>query len=97
MKDSTPQKGFTMNRTDTLERLPKELDHRASDGLEVWLLWCEPDDRLLVVVVDSRAGDSFEITVGGSNALDAFRHPYAYAAWRGIDYAALRQAEPTYA
>jgi hypothetical protein len=22
----------------------------------------------------------------GTNALDAFEHPYAYAAWRGVDY-----------
>jgi hypothetical protein len=39
--------------------------------------------------------DQFELSVEpGANALQIFEHPYAYAAWRGVDYplADLRQA-----
>jgi hypothetical protein len=31
--------------------------------------------------------DQFELSVEpGANALQIFEHPYAYAAWRGVDY-----------
>jgi hypothetical protein len=39
--------------------------------------------------------DQFELSVEpGANALQIFEHPYAYAAWRGVDYrlADLRRA-----
>ena len=77
-----------MIRTDTLARLPKELAYRASDGLEVWLLWNPAADRLLVVVVDARTDDSFELDVTSEIAMDAFHHPYAYAATRGVHFVA---------
>jgi hypothetical protein len=36
--------------------------------------------------------DQFELSVEpGANALDVFEHPYAYAAWRGVD---CRLADP---
>jgi hypothetical protein len=63
-----------------------ELDHRANDGIDVWLLWCPRDDRVLVAVADEKTGERFEIEVReGEPALDVFHHPYAYAAWRGVD------------
>jgi hypothetical protein len=31
-----------------------------------------------VLVVDLRYGDSFDLEVDPADALDAFRHPYAY-------------------
>ena len=77
----------------SIHRLPCEIAHRAVDGLEVSLLWSQADDRLSVVVVDARLEDSFEFTVERSNALDAFHHPYAYAAHRGIAYRAARHDE----
>ena len=58
---------------DTTER---ELDHRGGDGIEVRLLWKPDTNRVVVAVVDER--ESFRITVHASDALDAFRHPYAY-------------------
>ena len=60
---------------------PTELAHRAGDGLEVLLLWDRRDGRLKVVVDDLRNGGSFELVAGdGKQALDAFYHPFAYAA-----------------
>jgi hypothetical protein len=64
----------------------RELDHRRSDGIDVWLRWCERDGRTLVEVRDSKTGGHFTIEVrDDERALDVFRHPYAYAAWRRID------------
>lgn len=82
-----------MNRTRTIDRLPLELDYRANDGVEVWLLWTRNDDRLFVLVVDSKAQDTFEVDVDAARALDAFHHPYAYAAACGIEYSASRKRE----
>ena len=64
----------------------RELDHRHSDRIDVRLLWRESDDTVLVAVADEKTGDRFTIEVrDGERALDVFHHPYAYAAWRGID------------
>jgi hypothetical protein len=82
-----------MTRTQTIDRLPLELDYRANDGVEVWLLWTRTGDRLFVLVVDSKADDSFEIDVDAAHAVDAFHHPYAYAAAQGIQYRASRKRE----
>jgi hypothetical protein len=57
-----------------------ELAHRASDGIDVYLFWNEPTSRVTVGVLDARGDDSFEFEVDGRHALDAFNHPYAYAA-----------------
>ena len=65
--------------------MPTELAHRAGDGIEVLLLWDRGDGRLRVVVDDLRNGASFELAAGdGRQALDAFYHPFAYAATRGL-------------
>jgi hypothetical protein len=65
--------------------MPTELAHRAGDGIEVLLLWDRGDGRLKVVVDDLRSGGSFELVAGdGRQALDAFYHPFAYAAARGL-------------
>jgi hypothetical protein len=57
-----------------------ELAHRTSDGIDVYLFWDEPTSRVTVGVLDARTDDSFELEVDGRHALDAFNHPYAYAA-----------------
>lgn len=57
----------------------RELAHRAGDGLEVTLLWNEDDNRVVVAVDDARTGERFEIEVPTTSALDAFKHPFAYA------------------
>ena len=67
------------SRTATRRR---ELAHRSNDGVQVHLLW-SPSDDSLVVTVEDEAAEPFELTVGAHEALDAFNHPYAYAAFRG--------------
>jgi hypothetical protein len=58
----------------------RELAHRTSDGIEVTLFWSKPSNRVTIAVCDSRSGEALEFDVDGSVALDAFNHPYAYAA-----------------
>ena len=68
---------------------------RKNAGIEVTLLWTEDTNAVAVLVRDDCNNDQFELNVEpGSNALDAFEHPYAYAAWRGVEYrlANLRDA-----
>jgi hypothetical protein len=62
----------------------RELDRRASDGIDVRLLWNQTDNRILVAVVDAKTGDAFEIEVEAGESLAAFHHPYAYAAFRRV-------------
>ena len=64
-----------MNETLTM---PRELDHRESDGVSVTLLWYEDSNRVTIHVADSQTGEEFDLEVEGRDALDAFRHPYAY-------------------
>jgi hypothetical protein len=58
----------------------RELAHRTNDGIEVTLLWSEATDQVTIAVLDTRSGDALEFDVDGGAALDAFNHPYAYAA-----------------
>ena len=68
----------------------RELAHRSNDGLDVALLWDQASDNLAVTVHDQRSGIAFELVMErGVEALDVFRHPFAHAAWRGVDYAPL--------
>ena len=62
-----------------VERLT-ELARRENAGLEVALLWNPDDDSVRLVVVDTRDDHSFVLTVARETALDAFNHPFAYAA-----------------
>jgi hypothetical protein len=57
-----------------------ELAARESDGIQVLLLWRPEDDAITVEVEDARIGDGFQIAVAPERALDAFYHPFAYAA-----------------
>ena len=57
-----------------------ELAHRTSDGIDVYLFWHEPTSRVTVGVSDARTDAGFELEVDGRYALDAFNHPFAYAA-----------------
>jgi hypothetical protein len=61
----------------------EELDHRASNGVAVWLLWNRENNAVSVVVSDDGADDTFTLDVAPDQALDAFNHPYAYAASHG--------------
>lgn len=71
---------------------PRELDHRVSDGIHVTLLWYASTNRVTVEVYDESTGESFELEVAHGRALDAFHHPYAYAAAYGVGYATREPA-----
>ncbi len=58
----------------------RELAERDSDGIHVLLLWHPRENTLSVSVEDARVGDQFDIPVAPDRALDAFYHPFAYAA-----------------
>jgi hypothetical protein len=58
----------------------RELAARECDGLTVLLLWHPRADAVTVSVDDARAGRRFELAVERQRALDAFYHPFAYAA-----------------
>jgi hypothetical protein len=58
----------------------RELASRESDGLAVVLFWHPLENAVTVSVADSRTGDRFELPVESERALDAFYHPFAYAA-----------------
>ena len=62
------------------DRLERELAARESDGLQVLLLWHPRENALTVEVEDARIGGGFQIAVAPERALDAFHHPFAYAA-----------------
>lgn len=58
----------------------RELAVRENDGLQVLLLWHPGENALTVSVEDARVGDRFSLAVVPERALDAFYHPFAYAA-----------------
>jgi hypothetical protein len=70
------QKGAAMTARDHTA----ELAVREGDGLNVALFWHPRDGAVTVSVADSRTGDRFQLTVERDHALDAFYHPFAYAA-----------------
>jgi len=57
-----------------------ELAVRESDGVHVVLSWHPDGNAVTVSVEDARVGDRFQIAVAPDRALDAFYHPFAYAA-----------------
>ena len=72
----------------------RELDYRATDGVEVALLWYPSNDVVSVQVVDAKAGEAFELVLDEHDRpLDVFHHPYAYAAMRGLDVGSARDTE----
>ena len=62
-----------------------ELAVRESDGLAVSLFWSKATGRTRVVVVDQMFEAELRVDVPPAGALDAFYHPFAYAAGRGLE------------
>ena len=58
----------------------RELAARDCDGIHVVLLWHPRENALTLSVEDARVGDRFHLAVARDRALDAFYHPFAYAA-----------------
>jgi hypothetical protein len=62
------------------ERGGRELAARDGDGLRVQLLWDPIADAVSVEVEDLSGASGFHVAVARERALDAFYHPFAYAA-----------------
>jgi hypothetical protein len=60
--------------------MARELSLRESDGVRVVLFWHPREDAVTVSVEDARADHRFELVVEHECALEAFYHPFAYAA-----------------
>jgi hypothetical protein len=60
---------------------PRELAQRLSGKDEVLLLWHPEIDQVELSVRDVATGAGFHLELAPGNAIDAFYHPYAYAAW----------------
>jgi hypothetical protein len=60
--------------------MTKELAYRQNDGIDVTLLWHSDDDSVVVSIHDAKSDYAFEVGVPRDKALDAFYHPFAYAA-----------------
>ena len=58
----------------------RELAYREHDGLEITLVWDSESNEVAVEVLDVREERCFTLPVPRELALDAFNHPYAYAA-----------------
>jgi hypothetical protein len=66
------------------------LARRTSAGLFVTLLWATETNTLAVQVDDTQLDRQFELAIEPAvSPIDVFEHPFAYAAWRGVDYPAL--------
>jgi len=69
--------------SECLSTSTRELAQRLSGQDEVVLLWHPGIDRVELCVSDVTTGEGFHIEVSPGKAMDAFHHPYAYAARRG--------------
>ena len=70
----------------------KELDARAGDGIDVRLFWHPGTGTVTLSVFDSAHEQAFELVVDPAEALEAFQHPFAYAACKGVAFAAPLRA-----
>jgi hypothetical protein len=57
-----------------------DLADRQSNDLDVVLLWSKGSGRLWVNVTHRSSGRTSRIGATPANALDVFRHPFAYSA-----------------
>ena len=64
----------------------RELAHRRQDGLEVTLLWNEASNEVTIELTDERTETAFAFIVDPACALDAFNHPFPYAAGFGAEF-----------
>jgi hypothetical protein len=63
------------------ERRPsRELARRRTGDVEVLLLWHPDAGSVELALRDRSTGAGFQVEVAPEDAIDAFYHPYAYAA-----------------
>ena len=72
----------------------EELASREGAGIQAALYWSRDDNMLSVVVRDIRTGDEFSVAAEPAETMDVFRHPFAYAAKRGVASSLSLSAEP---
>lgn len=75
-----------------------ELDELAMsyrEGRVVRLLWDRMRNEVILVFRDHRSDDGFVTTVPNDRALDAYRHPHAYAPSELHTDATAGEHEPT--
>jgi hypothetical protein len=63
-----------------LSATTRELAQRLSGADEVLLLWHPESDRVELSVRNLATGAGCEIEIAPADAIDAFYHPFAYAA-----------------
>ena len=63
-----------------LSATTRELAQRLSGADEVLLLWHSESDRVELSVRNLATGAGCEIEIAPADAIDAFYHPFAYAA-----------------
>jgi hypothetical protein len=68
-----------------MSAMARELAQRVSGTDVVRLLWHPSSERLELSVRNGETGESFHLDVAAGSAIDAFYHPYAYAAWSSSD------------
>ena len=85
-----PTYGEPMTRTAHIE----ELASRESAGIQVSLFWSREGNTLSVVVRDNRTGEEFSLAADPGEAMDVFRHPFAYTATRGVVSTLAADGEP---
>jgi hypothetical protein len=68
-----------------------ELMSRESNGITVRLLWSRATNLVTVAVADTASDDYFELVLDEDEpALEAFNHPFAHAAARGLEFRTWR-------
>ena len=72
----------------------EELASRESAGIQVSLLWSREGNTLSVVVRDNRTREEFSLAPEPAEAMDAFQHPFAYAARRRVASTLASDEEP---
>ena len=65
------------------ESMKRELAQRLSGSDEIRLVWLSQCKRVEVSIRDVSTGVGFQLEVPPGRALDAFHHPYVYAASLG--------------
>jgi hypothetical protein len=69
----------------TMDTTIVELDSRISGAFEVALLWHRDLEAVSLTIRDSGSCRSLELPVAQDRALQAFKHPFAYAASIGVE------------
>jgi hypothetical protein len=62
----------------------RELAHRVCAGFDVMLLWNPADNSLAVRVLRYDDAETYELAVPRDHALNAFHHPFVYAALKDL-------------